>query len=72
MGNQNSETLEKIIGDHVLPGSVIVTEAWRGYVNLSTLNNRVYDHQVVIHADNFVDALHDEVHTHTIEGLKLP
>jgi len=61
-------TLERIITAHVLPGS-IVTDAWGGYNNVSTLNNGVYDHQVVVHAQNFVNPVHNDVHIKTIEGL---
>jgi len=62
-------TLERIIAAHVLPGSIIVTDAWVGYNNVSTINNGVYDHQVVVHTQNFVSPVHNDIHTQTIEGL---
>ena len=62
-------TLECIITAHVLPGSIVVTEAWGGYNKVSTINNAVYDHQVVVHAQNFVNPVHNGIHIETIEGL---
>ena len=66
---RDAQTLEPIITAHVLPGSVIVTDAWAAYGNVSTINNGVYDHQVVVHAQHFVDPVHSDIHTQTIEGL---
>jgi len=54
---------------HVLPGTVIVTDAWRGYANVNQINNGVYTHEIVVHAQNFIDPVHPEIHTETIEGL---
>jgi len=61
-------TLERIRAAHVLPGSIIVTDARVGY-NVSTINNGVYDHQVVVHTQNFVSPVHNDIHTQKIEGL---
>ena len=69
VARRDAATLERIITAHVLPGSIIVTDAWAGYNNVGIINNGVYDHQVVIHAQNFVDPVHNDVHTQTIEGL---
>lgn len=66
---RDAQTLERIISDHVLPGTVIVTDAWAGYADVSTINNGIYDHLVVVHAENFVHAVHDDIHTQNIEGL---
>ena len=66
---RDAPTLERIITDHVLPGSIVVTDAWGGYNNVSAINNAVYDHQVVVHAQNFVHPVHNDVHIQTIEGL---
>lgn len=62
-------TLEKIISAHILPGTILITDAWAGYNNIATMNNGVYMHDVVVHAYNFVDPIHSEIHTETIEGL---
>jgi len=69
VARRDAATLERIITAHVLPGSIIVTDACGGYNNVATINNGVYDHQVVIHAQNFVSPVHNDVHTQTIEGL---
>lgn len=66
---RDAATLERIITNHVLPGTTIVTDAWRGYQNVTQLNNGVYDHAVIVHAHEFVNREHPEIHTETIEGL---
>lgn len=66
---RDAGTLEQIIIDHVLPGSTVITDAWRGYANVNTINNGVYTHEVVVHSDNFVDPVYEYIHTETIEGL---
>ena len=65
----DAATLERFLSDHLLPGTVVVTDAWAGYVNISRINSGVYDHQVVVHAQHFVDPVHADIHTPTIEGL---
>jgi hypothetical protein len=42
VARRDAETLERIITSHVLPGTVIITDAWGGYVNVATINNGVY------------------------------
>lgn len=66
---RDAQTLEQIITNHVLPGTTVVTDAWRGYDNVGIMNNGVYNHLLVVHADNFVDPVHADIHTETIEGL---
>jgi transposase-like protein len=66
---RDAPTLEQIISDHVLPGSTVVSDAWGGYINVGTMNNGVYQHQVIVHANNFVDQVHADIHTQNIEGL---
>ena len=63
---RDARRLERIISNHVLPGTTIVTDAWRGYVNVAQLNN---DHAVIVHAHEFVDSVHADIHTETIESL---
>jgi hypothetical protein len=69
VARRNATTLERIICDHVLPGTTIVTDAWRGYNNVNQLNGGVYEHLVVVHQRGFVHFDHSEIHTQTIEGL---
>ena len=33
------------------------------------LNNRIYQHEVIVHQQQFVDSVHADIHTETIEGL---
>ena len=33
------------------------------------MNHGIYQHQVVVHANNFVDPIHADIHTQNIEGL---
>ena len=44
VAHRDAQTLERIIPDHVLPGTAIVTDGWAGYNNVSTINSGVYDH----------------------------
>jgi len=46
----DAPTLEHIITNHVLPGTTIVTDAWRGYQNVAQLNDGVYVHDVIVHS----------------------
>ena len=46
---RDAPTFQRIISDHVLPGSTIVTDAWRGYNNVGNLNNGIYQHEVIVH-----------------------
>ena len=69
VAKRDARTLERIISEHVLPGTTIVTDAWRGYNNVGQLNNGIYQHEVVVHAQEFVDSVHEEIHTECIEGL---
>ena len=62
----DAHTLQRIITTHVLPGNVIVTDAWAGYANIGQINNSIYQHEVVVHANMFVEDIHPEIHTKTI------
>ena len=72
---RSAERLAEIIQRHVLPGSIIYTDLWRGYSRLSNLND--YKHSTVNHSLYFKDPS-TGVHTNTIEGtwaglkLKIP
>ena len=58
----HSHTFERIITDHVLSKSVVVANAWGGYAKLltSTKNHGMYQHEVVIHAQHFIDDVHQK------------
>jgi len=69
VAHRDAQTLERIISAHVLPGSIIMTDAWRGYANVSLIRNGIYQHEVIVHQQHFVDNIHPEIHTQTIEGM---
>ena len=61
---RDQRTLEDIILKYIRQGSVIHSDGWRGYNNLSNLG---YEHKVVIHKNQFVTE--EGVHTNRIESL---
>ena len=63
--DRTAETLVAVIRQHVLPGTTICTDLWRGYSRLSDINN--YEHFTVNHSLHFKDP-ETGVHTNTIEG----
>lgn len=63
--DRSLQTLEDVICRHVYPGSVVHTDLWRGYSQLSMNFN--YDHRTVNHSRTFVDPT-TLVHTNSIEG----
>ncbi|KCZ77844.1 hypothetical protein H311_01140, partial [Anncaliia algerae PRA109] len=48
---RDSDTLKTVILENVLPGSLIVTDEWRGYWGLEDLG---YFHVTVNHSQNFI------------------
>ena len=62
--NRNAETLRAIIARHVLPGSIVRTDLWRGYRALTDFG---LEHETVNHMEHFVDLI-TGVHRNTIEG----
>lgn len=63
--DRSLQTLEDVISRHVYPGSVVHSDLWRGYSQLS--KNFDYTHQTVNHSVYFVYP-QTRVHTNTIEG----
>lgn len=63
--NRNAETIADVLLDHVLPGSIVHTDCWRGYLNISEDVGVV--HRTVNHSMHFVDP-ETGVHTNSIEG----
>lgn len=43
-----------------------MSDGWAAYNNI---NGGIYEHQVIIHQENFVDPENEDVHTQTIESL---
>lgn len=64
--NRNAQTLKDVIEAHVLPGSIVYTDCWRGYRN-EDLAEIGMGHDTVNHTYNFVDPV-TGVHTNHMEG----
>jgi transposase-like protein len=62
---RDAETIVDVLRDHVLPGSIVHTDCWRGYVHITEDNAVV--HRTVNHSMHFVDP-ETGVHTNSIEG----
>ena len=62
--DRSADTLRDIIQAHVLPGTIVRTDLWRGYRALADFG---MEHQTVNHTDHFVDP-ETGVHTNAIEG----
>ena len=62
---RDAETIVDVLSEHVLPGSIVHTDCWRGYLHIDTDIEVV--HRTVNHSKNFVDP-DTGVHTNTIEG----
>jgi hypothetical protein len=63
--NRSSDTLLNILVNHVRPGSIVMTDLWRGYTNL--VAQLGVEHQTVNHSTDFVNP-EDGTCTNTIEG----
>jgi transposase-like protein len=62
VANRDRKTLHREVKSAVEPGSNLYTDAWKGYNNLGDW----YQHQVVDHAEKYVDGL---VHTNGMENF---
>lgn len=62
---RDAQTLREIINNHVLPGSIVFTDCWRGYSNLENLG---LTHFQVNHSQTFLDPVTGAC-TNTAEGL---
>lgn len=63
--DRSTETLMNVIVRHVRPGSIILTDLWRGYSALAP--TLMYEHRTVNHSETFVNP-EDGTCTNTIEG----
>lgn len=61
--NRTAETLIPLIRKHIRPGSIIISDLWKGYSSLSQLG---YTHYTVNHSKEFKDAK-TGAHTNHIE-----
>jgi len=62
---RDERTLLEVISRHVAAGSIVHTDLWRGYTNLT--QNINVQHRTVNHSQNFINP-EDGTHTNTIEG----
>ena len=62
---RDAQTLLPIIAEHILPGSVIWSDMWKAYNQLSSAG---YHHDTVNHSRNFVDP-NTGVHTNLVESM---
>jgi transposase-like protein len=63
--DRTASTLRTIIESHILPGSIINTDCWKGYSNLEEFN---VTHMSVNHSQTFKDPITSAC-TNTAEGL---
>ena len=63
--DRKQDTLLKIIKTWVIPGSIIITDCWNGYIDLE---EHGYHHFLVNHSQHFVDP-ESLAHTQRIESL---
>jgi hypothetical protein len=63
--NRSAETLLQVLSEHLLPGTLVFSDMWRGYISLSSRLD--VQHATVNHSLHFVDPI-TMVHTNTIEG----
>jgi ISXO2-like transposase domain len=65
VADRSPETLLSVISEHVAPGSLVLTDCWKGYLRLSNALNVA--HMTVNHSQVFVDP-NTGCCTNTIEG----
>jgi transposase-like protein len=50
---------------YIQPGTLIISDGWRAYNRLDEIDGGIYEHQVIVHQQNFVDP----VHTQNVENM---
>jgi hypothetical protein len=65
VNNRQTNSLLDVIRQFVLPNTKIITDGWKGYDGLKSVNN--YSHEVVNHSIEFKNE--DGYHTNNIEGM---
>ena len=49
--NRTEQTLQNLIAQWILPGSIIYSDGWAAYAHIEEINNGVYQDEVIIHKD---------------------
>ena len=67
--DRKRDTLFEVLRRRVKNNSLIISDSWRGYLNMETLlNDKNFTHLQVNHSENFVNP-DNGAHTQSIEGL---
>jgi hypothetical protein len=75
VANRSEATLVEVLSRRILPGTIIYSDMWKGYMNISELLN--VRHEVVNHSLHYKDPA-TGIHTNMVEGtwnglkLKIP
>lgn len=67
--DRTEATLTPIIRRHILPGTIIISDGWPSYRNISAIDGGIYEHNVVVHERNFVDPDDTDTHTQNVENM---
>ena len=65
--NRTGATLLKIIKERIAPGSIIISDMWKGYTRISQLKQKYFEHETVNHSETFKDPTTGAC-TNVIEG----
>lgn len=65
--NRTKETLQQVIQESIMPGSVIISDMWPSYRGIENIAGMSFTHETVNHSANFVDP-ETGAHTQTIES----
>ena len=65
VARRDSESLFIIVNRHVLPGTNLISDQWRGYSKIK----QFYDIKRVNHTFHFVDPENNQIHTNNIERM---
>jgi transposase-like protein len=64
--SRSARTLRRVLRRHILPGTIVITDLWKGY-NTQDMIQSGFIHYTVNHSQTFVDP-QSGAHTNTIEG----
>uniref|UniRef100_UPI00358F0D58 dual specificity calcium/calmodulin-dependent 3',5'-cyclic nucleotide phosphodiesterase 1A-like n=1 Tax=Myxine glutinosa TaxID=7769 RepID=UPI00358F0D58 len=67
--DRTEQTLRDLTLQWILPGSHIITDGWRAYNNVDDWAHGIYTHGTIIHQENFVNPLDQDVHTQNVENM---